>query len=131
MGEAKVDKLIKISNKVIGGNAFETARTFHVRRQDIVRNDFRYKERTLITILDVIASTNLKSTNRITTGSSNVDKMLEGGIETGSITELFGEFRTGERQNHVNVYVSNRLLLITITSHESIGRNAYLMFPHG
>ncbi|KAG2204041.1 hypothetical protein INT47_007035 [Mucor saturninus] len=34
----------------------------------------------------------------ITTGSSDMDKLLGGGIETGSITELFGEFRTGKTQ---------------------------------
>lgn len=32
---------------------------------------------------------------QITTGSKELDKLLNGGIETGSITELFGEFRTG------------------------------------
>ena len=30
----------------------------------------------------------------ISTGSKELDKLLGGGIETGSITELFGEFRT-------------------------------------
>lgn len=34
----------------------------------------------------------------VTTGSREVDKLLGGGIETGSITELFGEFRTGKSQ---------------------------------
>ncbi|CAK7244137.1 MAG: RecA recombinase Rhp51 [Sporothrix thermara] len=34
----------------------------------------------------------------ITTGSKNLDTMLGGGIETGSITEIFGEFRTGKSQ---------------------------------
>lgn len=34
----------------------------------------------------------------ITSGSREVDKLLGGGIETGSITELFGEFRTGKTQ---------------------------------
>ena len=34
----------------------------------------------------------------ITTGSNDLDKLLGGGIETGSITELFGEFRTGKTQ---------------------------------
>lgn len=33
-----------------------------------------------------------------TTGSSELDNLLGGGIETGSITELFGEFRTGKTQ---------------------------------
>ena len=35
---------------------------------------------------------------RMTTGCKEFDKMLGGGIETGSITELFGEFRTGKTQ---------------------------------
>ncbi|KAI9322370.1 Rad51-domain-containing protein [Dichotomocladium elegans] len=35
---------------------------------------------------------------RITTGSKDLDKALGGGIETGSIAELFGEFRTGKTQ---------------------------------
>jgi RecA/RadA recombinase len=30
---------------------------------------------------------------RISTGSQELDKLLEGGLETKSITELFGEFR--------------------------------------
>ncbi|KAG5474287.1 hypothetical protein LSCM1_03067 [Leishmania martiniquensis] len=34
----------------------------------------------------------------VTTGSREVDKLLGGGVETGSITELFGEFRTGKTQ---------------------------------
>ena len=32
----------------------------------------------------------------LTTGSKELDKLLGGGIETGSITEMFGEFRTGK-----------------------------------
>lgn len=35
---------------------------------------------------------------KLTTGSGELDKLLGGGIETGSITELFGEFRTGKSQ---------------------------------
>eukprot|EP00455_Lapot_gusevi_P002991 TRINITY_DN1123_c0_g2_i12.p1 TRINITY_DN1123_c0_g2~~TRINITY_DN1123_c0_g2_i12.p1 ORF type:complete len:364 (-),score=105.06 TRINITY_DN1123_c0_g2_i12:401-1426(-) len=34
----------------------------------------------------------------LTTGSKALDKLLQGGIETGSITEMFGEFRTGKTQ---------------------------------
>lgn len=34
----------------------------------------------------------------ITTGSKALDQLLDGGIESGSITELFGEFRTGKSQ---------------------------------
>ena len=35
---------------------------------------------------------------KITTGSSELDSLLGGGIETMSITEIFGEFRTGKTQ---------------------------------
>ena len=34
----------------------------------------------------------------ITTGSKQLDTLLAGGVETGSITEIFGEFRTGKSQ---------------------------------
>lgn len=34
----------------------------------------------------------------ITSGSKELDKLLGGGLETGSITEIFGEFRTGKTQ---------------------------------
>ena len=34
----------------------------------------------------------------ITTGSKQLDTLLGGGIETGSVTEIFGEFRTGKSQ---------------------------------
>ncbi|KFG64078.1 putative DNA repair protein RAD51 [Toxoplasma gondii RUB] len=35
---------------------------------------------------------------RFTTGSVQLDSLLKGGIETGNLTELFGEFRTGKTQ---------------------------------
>ena len=34
----------------------------------------------------------------IGTGSKDLDRLLGGGIETGSLTEIFGEFRTGKTQ---------------------------------
>lgn len=34
----------------------------------------------------------------LSTGSKDLDKLLGGGMETGAITELFGEFRTGKTQ---------------------------------
>lgn len=34
----------------------------------------------------------------LSTGSSALDKLLDGGIEIGSLTEMFGEFRTGKTQ---------------------------------
>lgn len=35
---------------------------------------------------------------QLTTGSRALDSLLDGGVESGSITELFGEFRTGKSQ---------------------------------
>lgn len=34
----------------------------------------------------------------ITTGSKSLDTLLHGGIETGALTEIYGEFRTGKSQ---------------------------------
>ena len=34
----------------------------------------------------------------ITTGSKEIDNLLRGGIESGALTEIFGEFRTGKTQ---------------------------------
>ncbi|KAJ5078406.1 DNA repair protein rad51 [Anaeramoeba ignava] len=39
-----------------------------------------------------------KKVIKITTGSKELDKLLGGGIETCSTTEIFGEFRTGKTQ---------------------------------
>jgi DNA repair protein RadA len=39
-----------------------------------------------------------KSMRRISTGSQNLDDLLGGGLETGAVTELFGEYRTGKTQ---------------------------------
>lgn len=41
---------------------------------------------------------NRKDIVMITTGSKALDELLQGGIETGSLTEMFGEFRTGKTQ---------------------------------
>lgn len=51
--------------------SFTSARTFHQMRSEVVM---------------------------LTTGSKELDKLLGGGIETGSITEIFGEFRCGKTQ---------------------------------
>ena len=39
-----------------------------------------------------------KNRVQLSTGSKSLDTLLGGGIEAGSITELFGEFRTGKTQ---------------------------------
>ena len=39
-----------------------------------------------------------RALNKLTTGSNNLDELLDGGIEPGSVTELFCEYRTGKTQ---------------------------------
>ncbi|THG12266.1 hypothetical protein TEA_003723 [Camellia sinensis var. sinensis] len=48
---------------------------------------------------------------QITSGSRELDKVLEGGIETGSITEIYGEFRSGKTQLCHTLYVTCQLPL--------------------
>lgn len=70
ISNAKVDKILAEATKLIP-MGFTTATEFHERRKDVVS---------------------------ISTGSKNLDNLLGGGIETGSITEMYGEFRTGKSQ---------------------------------
>ncbi|CAL1585292.1 unnamed protein product [Knipowitschia caucasica] len=70
ISEAKADKIITEAAKLVP-MGFTTATEFHQRRAEIIQ---------------------------ISTGSKELDKLLQGGIETGSITEMFGEFRTGKTQ---------------------------------
>ncbi|POS86640.1 P-loop containing nucleoside triphosphate hydrolase [Erysiphe pulchra] len=67
--EGKQEKLI-ISSKLVP-MGFTTATEMHQRRSELIS---------------------------ITTGSKQLDTLLAGGIETGSVTEIFGEFRTGKSQ---------------------------------
>jgi len=46
---------------------------------------------------------------KITTGSAVLDELLGGGIETMSITEAFGEFRTGKTQLAHTLCVTTQL----------------------
>ena len=61
-----------------------------------------------------------KNIIKITTGSSSFDSILGGGIETSSITELFGEFRTGKTQLAHTLCVTSQVRNIYI--------NIYLLF---
>jgi len=72
LSEAKVEKIREAARKLdCRGNVFKTGLEVKERRRNVIP---------------------------ITTGSSALDGILGGGIETGSITELFGEFRTGKTQ---------------------------------
>lgn len=70
LSEAKADKLLAAAAQLVP-MGFTTATDFHKRRSELIC---------------------------LTTGSKLLDAMLGGGIETGSITEIFGEFRTGKSQ---------------------------------
>ncbi|CAG9854770.1 unnamed protein product [Phyllotreta striolata] len=68
--EAKVDKLSSEAAKYVP-MGFTSASEYHLKRSELIQ---------------------------LTTGSKELDNLLRGGIETGSITEIFGEFRTGKTQ---------------------------------
>ncbi|KAF8947298.1 recombinase rad51, partial [Haplosporangium bisporale] len=70
ISDTKADKILSEASRLVP-MGFTTATEFHQRRSELIQ---------------------------ITTGSSDLDKLLGGGLETGSITELFGEFRTGKSQ---------------------------------
>jgi len=57
--------------------------------------------------LDV--KTKRKEVIRITTGANCLDSILGGGLETGQITEVFGEFRTGKTQLAHTICVTSQL----------------------
>ena len=68
--EVKADKIIAAAAQLVP-MGFSSAIEYNQRRQDMIY---------------------------IKTGSTELDKLLGGGIETGSVTEVFGEFRTGKTQ---------------------------------
>ncbi|KAG8952014.1 recombinase rad51 [Tulasnella sp. 424] len=70
ISDQKADKIIAEAQKIVP-MGFKSASVIHAMRSELVH---------------------------ITTGSTQLDTLLGGGIETGSITELFGEFRTGKSQ---------------------------------
>ncbi|KAI0257380.1 Rad51-domain-containing protein [Lactifluus subvellereus] len=70
ISEQKAEKILAEAQKIVP-LGFQSATEVHARRSELVH---------------------------ITTGSKNLDTLLGGGMETGSITELFGEFRTGKSQ---------------------------------
>ena len=57
----------------------------------------------------ILALEKRKNLTLITTGSRDLDDLLRGGMETSSITELFGEFRTGKSQICHTLCVTSQL----------------------
>jgi len=70
MSEAKINKIMEVVNK-IQNFGFKTGAEVMEKRKELLS---------------------------ITTGSTSFDQLLQGGIESQSITEVFGEFRTGKTQ---------------------------------
>jgi DNA repair protein RAD51 len=70
LSDGKVDKITEVASKLVP-IGFTSARQMHEQRAELIQ---------------------------INTGAKELDKILEGGIETGSITEIYGEFRTGKSQ---------------------------------
>lgn len=70
LSDAKVEKILQEASKLVV-MGFKTAGEIHLYRANTVY---------------------------LTSGSAELDRLLGGGIETGSITEIFGEFRTGKTQ---------------------------------
>jgi DNA repair protein RAD51 len=70
LSEIKVDKILNVCNEILS-TGFQPSNIFLEKRKRLVR---------------------------ITTGSKELDTLLGGGFESNSITEIFGEFRTGKTQ---------------------------------
>ena len=87
LGEAKVQKMKEAATKLVP-MGFTTAAEYHKQRQELIQVD---QELSLLLFVPVQILIFLQ----LHTGSKELDKLLQGGIETGSITEMFGEFRTG------------------------------------
>lgn len=71
LSEMKVEKMKDAANKALLTTSFMSANEFAEKREMV---------------------------QKISTGSTDLDNMLGGGIQTMSITEVFGEFRTGKTQ---------------------------------
>lgn len=58
-----------------------------------------------------------KDVIKVSTGSKALDTLLGGGIETMSITEVFGEFRTGKTQICHTLCVTSQVFVQNSISH--------------
>mmetsp|Transcript_23352 Transcript_23352/g.38908 ORF Transcript_23352/g.38908 Transcript_23352/m.38908 type:complete len:181 (-) Transcript_23352:960-1502(-) len=81
--EARIEKIREGCRKLdCRGNQFKTGLEMKERRREIIK---------------------------VSTGSTALNNILGGGVETGSITELFGEFRTGKTQISHTLCVTSQL----------------------
>eukprot|EP00475_Leptophrys_vorax_P033812 TRINITY_DN5375_c0_g1_i1.p1 TRINITY_DN5375_c0_g1~~TRINITY_DN5375_c0_g1_i1.p1 ORF type:complete len:161 (-),score=4.93 TRINITY_DN5375_c0_g1_i1:70-552(-) len=70
ISDAKVDRVMEAASKLVP-MGFQSATHIHQLRSDVIQ---------------------------ISTGAKELDAILQGGLETGSLTEIYGEFRTGKTQ---------------------------------
>lgn len=80
--EARVEKIRDACRKLSPAHSFKTGLEYKSKRKEVIH---------------------------ITTGSKALDGILGGGMETGSITEAFGEFRTGKTQLAHTMCVTSQL----------------------
>lgn len=94
LSESKIDKLKEISKSISTSinTDFISAKAVCIKRQSVVK---------------------------FSTGSTDFDNLLQGGIETMSITEIFGEFRTGKTQLCMTLCVTTQLQSMTDDSNIS------------
>lgn len=91
MSEAKVDKIKEAAQKILDCG-FVSALELAIKRQAVFR---------------------------ISTGSDDLDRLLGGGVQSMSITEVFGEFRTGKTQMSTTLCVACQMI-------EGGGKAAYI-----
>jgi len=84
LGDAKIDKMLKEASKFVQ-IGFQAASAILDQRREMIK---------------------------ITTGSRKLDEILHGGIEAGSITEIFGEYRCGKTQLCHTVAVTCQLPVV-------------------
>jgi DNA repair protein RAD51 len=89
--------------------------------KNVVQNVTKTNTQKVNSLIDTGFTTAMEIQNRrneliyITTGSRDLDKLLGGGVETGSITELFGEFRTGKTQICHTLAVSCQVIVMMVS----------------
>lgn len=81
LSELKIDRLKEVAGKAVRMD-FTTATEYAAKREQVVR---------------------------IATGSSDLDTLLNGGVQTMSVTEIFGEFRTGKTQICLTLCITAQL----------------------
>lgn len=79
----------------------------------VVKIDKILQEAAKLVPMGFFSATELHQTRldiiKLTTGSPALDNLLGGGIETASITEMYGEFRTGKTQMCLTMAVTCQL----------------------